>query len=402
MEVRKRLTVTAEVDPPCHHHRYPTRWKLRRHASHSSLSSHPQANVTVHVPCKRKKVVKCILYLPRDIMFDILLLVPVIVLHQVVRYVCKPWNDIVNDPRFIKAHYQLSSAGLLVQNPLTSLPIYNIEGDNSTEFEFPSNARIFGSFNGLVLFHDLNNLQILSVINPVTKVKISLPPVHGLNNLWLNIGFAISSCGHYNVVVTPPNKVRVMVFTIGIDKAWRFIDLQGKSEMKSITRTAPRFIAGMLYFCNSSNFPCFAMDVDTETIYVIDKPNEFADMRGSGRILRLGACLGLAQQERGNWNLWKLTDVKSGKWTKLDGIIIGVALSTVMKELHFECSDTCLPVILMDDIFWFYYVVERQFVVVRFNLANQSFVFLPIKYASFFTQLFHHVHTLLSPNKCYL
>ncbi|XP_074309945.1 uncharacterized protein LOC141644342 [Silene latifolia] len=152
MEVRKRLTAMAEVDPP-HQHRYPTRWKLRRHSPHSSLSSHPQdkAIVTGLAPCKRNKRLKCTLYLPSEIIFNILLFLPAKVLHQVVRYVCKQWYDIVNDPRFIKAHCQSSSAGLLFQNPMKIHHTYYIEGDNSTKIALPFRARIYGSINGPVL-----------------------------------------------------------------------------------------------------------------------------------------------------------------------------------------------------------------------------------------------------------
>ncbi|XP_074309943.1 uncharacterized protein LOC141644341 [Silene latifolia] len=426
MEVRKRLTAMAEVDPP-HHHRYPTRWKFGRHAAHSSVSSHPQdkaivprlapcmrnlisqdkAIVAQLAPSKLNKRLKCILYLPSEIIFNILLLVPAKILHQVVRYVCKQWNDVVNDPRFIKAHYQSSSAGLLIQNPIKLHYIYYIEGDNSTKIAFPFRARIYGSINGLVLFHDLTNLQIISVINPLTKVKINLPPVHGLKALISSIGFAITSCGHYKVVVTVCDedhspKRHVIVFTLGIDKAWRLIDLRGNSEMECLPTVIPRFIAGMLCWCSFS-YPCFAMDIDTETIYHLPKPDNFSRWLQQSSFISLGVGLGIIQEQidGAKWRLWKLTDIKAGKWTGLAGIKINEILSTVRKELFPRDCRYYNPVMLIDDIFWFYYIVDGEYAVFRFNLANQRFVFFPVKYVFDCTELRHHVHTLLSPKKCY-
>ncbi|XP_074301303.1 putative F-box protein At3g17490 [Silene latifolia] len=402
MELRKRpratttTTTTAEVVPP--RHRYPTRWKLHQ----------DKANVTVHVPCKRKKIVKCTVYLPRDIIFNILLLVPATFLHQVVRYVCKQWNDIVNDPHFIKVHSQLSLAGLLVQNPFGYLPqVYYIEGDDSTEFAFPFPGRIYGSFNGLVLFQDLKNLEILSVINPLTKVKINLPPVRGLKDFSC-IGFAITSCGHYKVVVTVHDahhcpKIQVMVFTIGIDKTWRFIDLQGNSEMECIRKSIPHFIAGMLYWYNNY-YPCYAMDVDTENIYHFPKPGDFVKTIQRSCFISLGTGLGLIQSNTiDKKSLWKLTDVKSGEWTELVGININVAYSTVRNALLPTHIDS-FPVMLIDDMFWFNHVIDhidQEYVLIRFNLVDQSFVVFSIKSKDGFKNLIHHVHTLLSPKKCY-
>ncbi|XP_074309959.1 putative F-box protein At3g17490 isoform X2 [Silene latifolia] len=395
MKIRKRprASATAEVVPP--RHRYPTRWKLRQE----------KANVTVHIPCKRNKVVKCILHLPRDIIFNILLLVPALFLHQVVRYVCKQWNDIVNDPRFIKAHCQLSSAGLLVQSPFDPPLVYYIEGDDLKEFAFPLPGRIYGSFNGLVLFHEKNNPQILSVINPLTKAKINLPPVQGLKEYFPIIGFAITSSGHYKVVVTlrdegQCSKIQVMVFTVGIDKAWRFIDLQGNSEMKCMSYSRPSYIAGMLYWCDYY-YPCFAMDVDTETIYHLPKPVDFVPNFNQSFFISLGAGLGLIVNKTDEMRLWKLTDVKSGEWTEVAGINISAAYSTVRKKL--SPKDTySFPFMLIDDMFWFNHVVgEHDLFLIRFNLVDQSFVLFPIKHKYGLKIFYHHVHTLLSPYKCY-
>ncbi|XP_074306695.1 uncharacterized protein LOC141641954 [Silene latifolia] len=396
MEIRKRprASATAEVVP--HRHRYPTRWKLRQE----------KANVTVDIPCKRNKVVKCILYLPRDIIFNILLLIPATFLHQVVRYVCKQWNDIVNDSRFIKAHCQLSSVGLLVQSPLDPPQVYYIEGDNSKEFAFPYPGRIYGSFNGLVLFQDMNNPQILSVINPLTKARMNLPPVQGLKYLSC-IGFAITSCGHYKVVVAVHDahhypKIHVMVFTIGIDKAWRFIDLQGNSKMECrVPYFLPLFIAGMLYWCNYY-YPCYAMDVDTETIYDLPKPDDFVQNFNQSFFISLGAGLGLIVNKTDERRLWKLTDVKSGEWTEVVGININAAYRTLRKEL-FPKDTNSFPYMLIDDMLWFNHGIDgRELFLIRFNLVDQSFVLFPIKHKYGFRTFFHHVHTLLSPKKCYL
>ncbi|XP_021750690.1 uncharacterized protein LOC110716385 [Chenopodium quinoa] len=59
--------------------------------------------------------------IPSEIMYDILLLLPASVLQEIVRFVCKEWNAIINDRLFIRAHLlqSLSSpatTGFLIQD----------------------------------------------------------------------------------------------------------------------------------------------------------------------------------------------------------------------------------------------------------------------------------------------
>ncbi|XP_074309957.1 F-box protein At3g08750-like [Silene latifolia] len=398
----KKKTMTAEAD-----HRYSTRCRTAPYFPKEVSRIEGRGKHQVFVPCKTRKKERNILSLPRDIIFNILILIPATVLHQVVRYVCKQWNDILNDPRFIKTQCQSSSACLLIQTMTQQHNVYYIEGDVLTQVAFPNTGKIYGSCNGLVLFQNFSYPQILSVINPVTKVKISLPPLHWLGTLISSIGFAITSCGHYKVMVKLPDedhrpKIQVMVFTIGVDKAWRIIDLQINSIMDHNIIVCPAFfIAGMMYWYYS-NHTCYALDVDTETIYQFSKPdNVSVQLFGQTNFLNLGVGLGLIQKDEGKWRLWKLTDEKSCVWTELDGINETAILSTLSKNFFLRDCKSVVPTRLIDDMLWFHFVGCRESIVIRFNLANKSYVIFRVKNVPPVIGNFHHVHTLVSPKKCY-
>ncbi|KAL3516910.1 hypothetical protein ACH5RR_023812 [Cinchona calisaya] len=54
-------------------------------------------------------------FLPLDIIFNILILLPAGFLFNSVRYVCKAWASIIRDPAFIKEHLFKSNVRLLIQ-----------------------------------------------------------------------------------------------------------------------------------------------------------------------------------------------------------------------------------------------------------------------------------------------
>ncbi|XP_074319004.1 uncharacterized protein LOC141655896 [Silene latifolia] len=108
--------------------------KLR---SHSAL---PQAKNGVVAPHKRRKVEKRNIYLPRDVIFNILLHRPAKLLYEVVKYVCKQWYDIVNDPSFIKAHCQMpttttTSASFIIQSRNNQHEVYCAEQVTAKSFK---------------------------------------------------------------------------------------------------------------------------------------------------------------------------------------------------------------------------------------------------------------------------
>ncbi|XP_074309930.1 putative F-box protein At2g02030 [Silene latifolia] len=383
-------------------------WKL---GPHTSPSSHPK---------KRRRLIRkqredeghtfC---LPEEILFNILLRIPAKDLHEVVRYVSKQFFDIVTDPMFVRLHHQMSSAGFLIQNPNEDSKMSYIEADTTrllkgTEIQIPFPARIMGSFNGLVLLHDLTNPDIFHVMNPATKVNISLPPLKGLCDINSHAGFGFTSSGLYKVVHVSAKAsskcVWMRVFTLGVDTAWRFIDLQGISidvnKVKYALMHFPRFISGFIYWYNIANINGVALDVDTEIIYQFSPPEDL--VRGDGNpieFLSMGTCLGLLRQWQWGdvWRLWKLTSVKTGEWTEMAGINIRPLISMVNEMFYPSKLGGVWPVRLINGVFWFYRRVDDEYVVGRYDMVNKIFSFFPITQIHPHTLIYPHVHTLLSP-----
>ncbi|KAK9756962.1 hypothetical protein RND81_01G132700 [Saponaria officinalis] len=353
--------------------------------------------------------------LPEEILFNILLLIPAQHLHEVVRFVSKQLFDIVIDPVFVRLHRQMSTPGFLIQNRNEKYKLSYIEPDSTrlkvTEIQIPLRAKIMGSFNGLVLLHDLTNPHIYHVMNPATKVNFTLPPLTGLcdiNSRDSPAGFGLTSSGCYKVVHVSAKAsskcVRIRVFTLGVDTAWRFIDLRDISigaKVKNAWMCVPRFIAGFIYWSNCAHFDGIALDVDTEIIYQFSPPEDLVRYGTPIWFLSTGTCLALLRQCQGDiWRLWKLTCVKTGEWTEMAGINIQPVLSRVDKMFYPSKINSVWPVWLINGDFWFYRRVDEEFVVVRYNLVNESFSFFPITHVCPDTLIHPHVHTLLSTKNC--
>ncbi|XP_074293805.1 putative F-box protein At4g38870 [Silene latifolia] len=192
-------------------------------------------------------------YLPIEVIFNILIFIPGNALFHVMRYVCKQWYDIIRDPDFIKLNCLMSTPGFLIQE--TDCPhsdhnhVIHIDADtptlnDATEIQIPSHTAVVSCFNGLVLLINSSNREIFHVANPMTKENISLPPVEGMSTA----GIAVDSTGCYKVVCVSgaspyyDDQVKLSVFTIGINKAWRFIDLQGIQHVNDEMRYAMSYL----------------------------------------------------------------------------------------------------------------------------------------------------------------
>ncbi|KAK9666472.1 hypothetical protein RND81_14G187200 [Saponaria officinalis] len=387
-------------------HRYPTRWKLGRHASlhQSSFSqvstAEDKSKDQALVPCKRTKEEKHTLYLPRDIIVNILIHVPAEVLHDAVRYVCRQWFEIVRDPDFVRVHRQISPAGFLIQAFQDRMPpnygfqVYYIEADTErlkvTKVKTPSPVKILCCYNDLVLLSDSTNKEILHVVNLVTKVKFSLPPLVGLRNSPESAGFAADSSGHYKVVhvsskVVFSQQVHMRVFTVGVDTVWRFIDLQGipvNRTLKSLILDDSCCLGGFVYWLTNSswkknNHLGLALDVDTETIYQISKPNCLVEGYHSMCVLGMGSGIGViynnTSSEQCIWKFWKLRDVKSDQWTELACIKVRELYSKFAYSFGSSPILDITPVRLFRGDLWLYRRLSVELIVIRYNMAKESF-----------------------------
>ncbi|XP_074289873.1 uncharacterized protein LOC141615399 [Silene latifolia] len=383
-------------------HQYPTCSKLGRHASlrQSSLSqvstADDKAKDMLLVLYKRTKEEKHTVYLPREIIFNILIHVPADILHDVVRYVCRQWFEIVRDPDFVRVHRQISPSGFLIQAFEDHMPrrhgfqVYYIEAADTdrlkvTKVKTQAPAKILCCNNALVLLSDSTDKEILHVVNLVTEVKFSLPPLVGLRNSPESVGLAVDSSGHYKVVhvsgkVTFSRQVHMRVFTIGVDTAWRFIDLQGipvNWTLKSLILDSPHCLGGFVYWLTDSNWKSdlgLALDVDTETIYQISKPSGLAQGDYPVYVLGMGSGIGLiyTSDMQFTWKLWKLTDVKSDQWTELACIKVGELYSQFGYMLGCCPNLEITPVRLFRGDLWLYRVSD-ELIVIRYNVAKESY-----------------------------
>ncbi|XP_074306679.1 uncharacterized protein LOC141641939 [Silene latifolia] len=402
MSAKKRKTATTttmdalKILPP-RQHRYPTRYKLRHDTP----------------------------YLPREIIFNILLFVPAKVLHEIARYVCKQWYDIVSDPLFITTHCRIMSnnPGFLIQYSNQLHKANHIEPHmailNETPVKIPFRASVVCCFNGLlVLLSQSINVDgeievVFHVVNPVTKLIISLPHVTDLDHVTEGISLAVDSSGHYKVVhvsgkIVEFEQVKMRVFTIGVDKAWRFIELQGipvitadeNNLMLFRSFCFGGFIYWFTYYTSSDISPFgFALDVDTEIIYQLSMPKDVVEDQHSFSIVSTETGLGLVRKQDDIWRVWKLTDVKSSEWTELTRINTRTVLNQIDKEFGPDYFKYICPFRLFNGDLWLrcprMTSKYEDYVVVRYNLARECFDYFPIK--RLFNHTLHpHANTLVS------
>ncbi|XP_074318930.1 uncharacterized protein LOC141655771 [Silene latifolia] len=406
--------------PPTH--RYPSRSKLGRHNSSQEPKVEDKAKDRVFVP--------------KEVIFNILLFLPAKLLHDVVRYVCKQWYDIITDSFFVRAHCQMptttNSDSFIVQAPYTRHNMYFVVHEDVaksvmlTKIQLPFRGMIQGSCNGLVLFCDnWDTSRKVHLMNPLRKLIVNMPPVIPVVLGYLfytTYGFAVNSSGQYKVVhisfyISPTYSCEMSVFTIGVDKSWRPrpIDLQhllgtplNYGDMPCPLWNPGLLIARFLYWCSTSFVYSLAMDVDTETLYLITWPASVDRERFNRYFISMGTALGLMAQDDSNpaiWKLLKLTDIKSSEWTEISKIDIGAIVNKVTKGKWTMTYGVVAikPVSLIHGELCFYcgVISTKWSRFVRYNLANESLVSSRVNISCNGASSVHHVQTFVSPKNCY-
>ncbi|XP_074321426.1 uncharacterized protein LOC141657933 [Silene latifolia] len=391
MSAKKMKTATTVDAVERLPHRYPTRSKLRRYTR----------------------------YLPTEVIFQILIFVPAKALFDAARYVCKQWYDIISDPDFIKAHCQMSTPGFLIRKSYwrEGHMIYiDANTPNTTEIQIPPRVEEIFCFNGLVLFSSISNKDILfHVVNPVTKENISLPRLADYKGRMFKSTASVSvdSRGHYKVVFAFDTStfyedilIKMGLFTIGIDKEWRFLDLEGilvDLRIRDTISFSPQPFGGFIYWYQYNYYSSarrsngFALDIDTETIYQFSQPNDVVYDLGSATLITIGTSLGFMLTEGFIWRLWKLTDVKSSEWTQLPSINVSTLHSHFDEVFGQYVNLIYHPVKLDRGDLWLYHFVNDKNLVVRYNFVNENMVVFPMEINIDHQSLRPHINTLVSP-----
>ncbi|KAL3530319.1 hypothetical protein ACH5RR_009641 [Cinchona calisaya] len=294
---------------------------------------------------KRSKTVSySIQDLPPEIVFNILLCLPVDILYNVTKYVCRAWYNIMSSPNFIDAHRLRSDTDGLIQieKQICSAPYLKLAAKGDKDDGVPETTKIpfldcpglvMSSCNGLLLYENLSNYYIA---NPVTNEIVTLPPPPE-KLFWftwpLNFGYASSSKRHKVVDWDVDQRMNLQYFckilTVGVDKAWRC--LTSPNESLKIEKFPPllfrnRVLSSEGFLHWTYHAFVITLDLERETFYFHGLPN-YSDKKNT-RFLETGRLLSLSEfKVNYSWEIWFLTNVQTtGGWTRQATIDLGPQL----------------------------------------------------------------------------
>lgn len=272
-------------------------------------------------------------FLPLDIVFHILILLPADFLYYTARYVCKDWANIIRDPSFTKEHLLKSKSGLLIQEytvPSRGVFLYMQDGNFSMTHvrrDFP--GKPIDSCRGLCLFYMpygrhryfgrqwkiTDDSRALYVVNPVTMQIGVLPP---LGNGWVqycHLAYILRT-GQYVVVCLFKNCgiINGLVLTVGIDLSWRKLNLPLAGRIMDGVVHATSVVGEVLYLSQSST-EIIATNLYDETSCLFQLPNGISNT--SYWILKMGENLSCLVPEESGLNIYVLRDSKKSEWAKI-------------------------------------------------------------------------------------
>jgi len=190
--------------------------------------------------------------LPFDLIAEILCRLPVKFLLQF-RCICKSWNSLISDSKFVKKHllhlstsfnlHSLRFSASLSKYTLMSFPLDSLS-PHVTELEFPNNFdgkyhrlrpphNIFGSCNGIIYLAHCLDCCFVSMWNPSVRKFKELPPFQkpqGVSHINMTHGFGYDRVNdNYKAVVVLKyyvgvlSKTEVKVHILGT-KFWKSIN----------------------------------------------------------------------------------------------------------------------------------------------------------------------------------
>ncbi|AES68758.1 putative F-box domain-containing protein [Medicago truncatula] len=284
--------------------------------------------------------------LPSDVIPEIICRLPVKFILRF-RCVCKSWNSLISDPKFVKKQLCVSTTrNLHFRNYaydsrkyiLTSYPLDSDFTDitsNFTQSDWPYAKfyRFIGSCNGIVCLADNEYTSLVICWNPSTRKFKELPlfekPTTGLNVMTFGFGYD-SSKDNYKVVVVLDyqfldedysfvNKTQVMVHTLGTN-IWRTIQEYPFGGLPVPVKKG-EFVSGTinwLFSEESLECPCFivSFDLAKESYQKISPPNlggvDVGDLSVLG-VLRDCLCVTTS-----GYDVWLMKEYGNKEsWTKL-------------------------------------------------------------------------------------
>ncbi|ONI35835.1 hypothetical protein PRUPE_1G556700 [Prunus persica] len=299
---------------------------------------------------KKHKREKQVPYLHKDCISNILVRLPLDSLQRS-RFVCKPWYNIIKNPKFIDAHLHRSESVLIFLSPFPNeslypfsvasvpkelpntvsvelnllqpkpIPIFNHTTINAPRFsvqflEFKNDKSKIGEYslscsgniratcNGLILLDNKLKNGGLVVMNPVTRKLIALPLGTLSRPHDESYGFAlIDSTGEYKVVHLFRDELRFVDGPISAIGGLHWIPQVDRSEY------------------------IVSIEVDKEKFHQIPLPRS---SRTHDRIVDMGGVLCLIVHEDVNHiDIWILKGFYGEVWTKYHSITVGSIIDMV-------------------------------------------------------------------------
>ncbi|KAG5522173.1 hypothetical protein RHGRI_034379 [Rhododendron griersonianum] len=230
-----------------------------------------------------------------------------VLLHNSMRYVCRQWYNIIQDPHFIKEQLLCSTAGLFIRHDSALhtpqfVELGNVNEATVTEIRLPCSKRVLDICRwSLVLYEEEEN-RTVHVVNPLTKqrVSVSFPSERTRFSL-----ACARSTREYKVVCTyrsDGGKVfDCSIATLGKDGAWKLINSERLSDPhRELLGEWPFSIEGVIYWPHNYYQYVIALVVESEILREIPSPE----------VISLGTIL----------DVWVLSDPMSGEWRKLHQI----------------------------------------------------------------------------------
>lgn len=326
---------------------------------------------------KKHKREKQVPYLHKDCISNILVRLPLDSLQRS-RFVCKPWYNIIKNPKFIDAHLHRSESVLIFLSPFPNeslypfsvasvpkelpntvsvelnllqpkpIPIFNHTTINAPRFsvqflEFKNDKSKIGEYslscsgniratcNGLILLDNKLKNGGLVVMNPVTRKLIALPLGTLSRPHDESYGFAlIDSTGEYKVVHLFRDELRYVSCEILSlrTKAWREVNGPSFGFFNRFVDGPISAIGGLHWIpqVDRSEY-IVSIEVDKEKFHQIPLPRS---SRTHDRIVEMGGVLCLVVHEDVNHiDIWILKGFYGEVWTKYHSITVGSIIDMV-------------------------------------------------------------------------
>ncbi|KZV39830.1 hypothetical protein F511_15310 [Dorcoceras hygrometricum] len=228
----------------------------------------------------------------------------------------------IRSPDFIHHHLRNSTGGVIIETGgIDHTGIYvEMRGGSLEihEFDFGFRGLVWSSCNGLVLASEFKNYHTHSVVNPLTKQQVFLPPYS--NDIGYHPHFALAfveATMEYKVAcmidVSPLfARTHIAVLTVGVDKVWRYIDIKHLSlETRLAYFSVKPIVTGGYVHWISRTF-VLTMNVETESFRLFPVPRTRPEHR---MILPMGSSLSLVYGELSR-EVWEMNP-RTGEWIKL-------------------------------------------------------------------------------------